>query len=200
MNTEKITRRSLLDVAVRIAATPLGAEFFARWIRAAQDHMHAAGLQAPPEPDMFKNYQPVFFPAEDFAALQSITSILIPTDEYPGAREAHCAEFIDFVLAASTGHEGKTQEDWRSALAALREAGFHRANAEERERIVAEISRPEREPHTHHPAYFAYRLIKKENTFAFFTSREGMIGTLDYRGNSYNAAFPPCDHPEHHVL
>jgi len=27
-----------------------------------------------------------------------------------------------------------------------------------------------------------------------------MIDTLDYRGNSYNASFPACDHPEHHTI
>ena len=51
-----------------------------------------------------------------------------------------------------------------------------------------------------HPAYAAYRLIKQQNTFAFYTSRTGMIEALDYRGNSYNAAFPACDHPEHRTV
>ena len=51
-----------------------------------------------------------------------------------------------------------------------------------------------------HPAYFAYRLIKQQNTFAFYTSRAGMIETLDYRGNSFNATFPACTHPEHQVV
>jgi hypothetical protein len=43
-------------------------------------------------------------------------------------------------------------------------------------------------------------MIKQQNTFAFYTSRAGMIETLDYKGNSYNEVFPACDHPEHHVL
>ena len=38
------------------------------------------------------------------------------------------------------------------------------------------------------------------NAFAFYTAREGMIEALDYKGNSYNATFPPCNHPEHHVV
>ena len=40
----------------------------------------------------------------------------------------------------------------------------------------------------------------RTSTFAFFTSREGMIDTLDYKGNAYNAAFPACEHPEHHTI
>ena len=62
------------------------------------------------------------------------------------------------------------------------------------------MSRPERVKGASHPAYFAYRLIKQQNTFAFYTSRAGIIEALDYRGNSFNVAFPACDHPEHHVV
>src|SRR2546421_552466 len=51
-----------------------------------------------------------------------------------------------------------------------------------------------------HPAYFAYRLIKQQNTFAFYTSRAGLIEALEYKGNTYNATFPACDHPEHRVI
>jgi hypothetical protein len=43
-------------------------------------------------------------------------------------------------------------------------------------------------------------LIKQQNTFAFYTSRAGMIEALDYRGNTFNAVFPACDHPEHQRL
>ena len=46
----------------------------------------------------------------------------------------------------------------------------------------------------------AYKWIKQQNTFAFYTSRAGMIENLDYRGNSYNATFPACNHPEHHKV
>jgi hypothetical protein len=62
------------------------------------------------------------------------------------------------------------------------------------------MSRPERERAATHPAYRAYRLIKQQNTFAFYTSRAGLIETLDYRGNSFNNGFPACTHPAHHSL
>ena len=44
------------------------------------------------------------------------------------------------------------------------------------------------------------RLIKQQNTFAFYTSRAGMIDALDYRGNSFNVTFPGCNHPKHQVV
>ncbi len=85
-------------------------------------------------------------------------------------------------------------------MAALKAAGFHAADAKGRAEIVETISRPERDHSAQHPAYFAYVLIKRENTFAFYTARAGMIEDLDYKGNSYNVSFPACTHPEHHVV
>ena len=127
----------------------------------------------------------------------SVREILIPTDETPGAREAHCAHFIDFVLHASDGYAPDTQKQWRAAIAALREAGFHSADRERRRTLVAEMAQPERDRTAQHPAYAAYRLIKRENAFAFYTARAGSIEALDYRGNSINLEFPACTHPEH---
>jgi len=190
------TRRDLVNLLTRAAALPGAAEFFAAWLPAADQH---SANPAPPEPPLLRDYRPQFFDAADFAALQSFCEILIPTDETPGAREAHCAAFIDFLLHAADS-EPRLQGQWRSALAALKDAGFHAADAAGRAALVEGMSRPERERGAAHPLYSVYRLIKQQNTFAFYTSRAGMIETLDYRGNSYNMAFPACRHPEHHVV
>ena len=196
------TRRELVDLAMRAAALPGAAEFFAAWLRAAQEHQHdsgSTGSTAPPEPPQLRDYQPKFFAPDDFEALQSITEILIPTDDTPGAREARCAHYIDFLMQASGGVP-QTQNGWRDAMKALREAGFHAADAKGRAALVEAMSQPERDRTATHPAYNAYRLIKQQNTFAFYTSRAGMIGALEYKGNSYNASFPACTHPEHHTV
>lgn len=198
--TRFMTRRTLLDLAIRAAATPAGIEFLAVWSRAAAQNHHSNESTAPPESKAMRDYQPRFFSPDDFEALQSFTEILIPTDDTPGAREAYCAHYIDFLLQAFTGYEPATQELWRRAIAALRMAGFHTADQNGRQMIVEAISKPERDSSAEHPAYFAYRLIKRENAFAFYTAREGMIEALDYKGNSYNASFPACNHPEHHVI
>ncbi len=187
-----LSRRDLLDLAVRAAALPGATHFFSAWF--------AQSGAAPPESPVLREYQPKFFGAEDFAVLQAFTEILIPTDDTPGAREAHCAHYIDFVLQAATGVTPDLQRDWRQAMTTLREAGFHAADAQGRGELVEAMSRPERDRTATHPAYRAYRLIKQQNTFAFYTSRAGMIETLDYRGNSFNQAFPACEHPEHHTL
>ncbi len=193
----KVTRRHLIDLAVRAAALPGSAIFFSQWLSAAD---HASHGNAPPEPPFLLHYQPKFFSPADFEALEAFTEILIPTDDFPGAREAHCASFIDFVLQASTEYAPETQQHWRQSMRTLKDAGFHAADAKGRASLVEQISRPERDGSTRTAAFAAYQLIKRENTFAFYTSREGMIETLDYRGDSYNLVFPACTHAEHHAV
>jgi len=188
-----------VDLAVRAAALPSAAGFLSAWLQAAQDHQHQSGSSAPPEPPLLRDYKPAFFAPEDFAALQSFTEILIPTDDAPGAREAHCAHYIDFLLQAS-GDVPQTQKAWRDAMTALKDSGFHAADAQGRAALVEAMSKPERDRAATHPAYQAYRLIKQQNTFAFYTSRAGMIEALEYKGNSFNASFPACSHPEHYKL
>jgi hypothetical protein len=190
----ELTRRDLLSLAASAVALPGGADFFSTWLKAGQQH---ASHWQPPELPLLQSYAPKFFDAADFAALQAFTEILIPTDDTPGAREAHCGHFIDFVLDASTEAAPETQRQWRNAMTTLREAGFHAADPSARASLVEAMSRPERERGVTHPAYAAYRLIKQQNAFAFYTSRAGLVEALDYKGNSYNASFPACDHPEH---
>jgi gluconate 2-dehydrogenase gamma chain len=193
------SRRDLLDLAVRAAALPGAAEFFSSWLKASGVHQHTSSSSSPQEPPLLRDYQPKFFSAQDFEALQAFTEILIPTDDTPGAREAHCAHYIDFVLH-SADQVPEMQKQWRNAMTSLKQAGFHSADANRRTALVEEMSRPERDRSTTHPAYFAFRLIKQQNTFAFYTSRAGLIEVLDYKGNTYNTSFPACDHPEHHVV
>src|SRR5947209_868701 len=126
------SRRDLIEIATRAAVLPGAAEFFSAWLRAADDHQHSS---APPEPPLLRNYKPKFFGPEDFEALQSFTEILIPTDDTPGAREARCAHYIDFVLQSSD-QVPQTQKAWGDAMAALKEAGFHAADAQGRAALV----------------------------------------------------------------
>ena len=191
-----ISRRDLLEMAARAAALPGATAFFSTWLHADAGAQHS-GFAPPPEPPLLRDYHPVFFDRADFDALRAFTEILIPTDDTPGAREAHCAHFIDFVLQASTDAAPDVVRHWRDAMASLRQAGFHAADGTGRAALVAAMSAPERDAVATHPAYAAYRLIKQQTAFAFYTSRAGTIEALDYRGNSYNAEFPACDHPEH---
>ena len=115
------TRRRLLRLAAAAAALPGAANFLAPWLQGAEQPA----------------YDPKFFDKDDFAALEAFAEILIPTDGTPGAREARCAQFIDFLLQASSKVDPNMARQWRTAMQSLRDAGFHAADAKGREELVA---------------------------------------------------------------
>ena len=188
-----------MESALAVTGLPGAADYFINWLHDAAPHAEHLGHIAPPEPPFLASYRPRFFSSEDFDALQSICEILIPTDEHPGAKEARCSLYIDFVLDASGEYAPERQKQWRSAMDQLRELGFHKADRADREALVKAMAEPEVDHVAHHPGYAAYRLIKAENAFAFYSSRLGLIDTLNYKGDTFNRTFPACDHPEHHA-
>src|SRR5579884_3439620 len=105
-----MTRRDLGWVIARAAAAAGGQEFFSGWLRAAEHH---SSHEAPAEPDRWSTYKPKFLTAEDYAVLDAFTAILIPTDETPGAREAHVVPFIDFTLSSAGEYAPEMQTQWR---------------------------------------------------------------------------------------
>lgn len=186
-----------MESALAATSLPGTADYFINWLRDAAPHAEHITHIAPPEPPFLASYQARFFSSEDFAALQSACEILIPTDDLPGAKEAHCALYIDFVLNASGEYAPQRQKQWRTAMGQLREIGFHSADRAGREALIKAMAQPEIDRSVRHPAFGAYRLIKAENAFAFYSSRIGLIDNLDYRGDTFNATFPACDHAEH---
>ena len=167
-----MTRRDLMSLATRALATAGGADFFAAWMRSA-----------PPPPK--------FFTPAEFSMLESFTEILIPTDDTPGAREAHVASYIDFVVQAAAEYAPETQQDWRNAMTWLTAANFGSLPEKEKLALVQQmaISGNAGSP--------VFTLIKHMTVFAFYTSKAGLIDNLEYQGNAYLVDFPACTHPEH---
>ena len=201
MNAEHLpSRREMIEGALRVSMTAAGSLFFSSWLSGAQ-HEHQSST-ADLSPDPLADYQPAFFSPAEFQMLQTFSEILIPSDETPGAREARCAHFIDFVLHASDAASPQPVA-WRRAMESLRNAGFHEGDQPTRLALVSDCAGYEAQPKQAASApaiYFAYRLIKRQTIFAFYTSRQGSIQDLNYRGNSYNLSFPPCNHREHRAV
>lgn len=188
---EAMTRRDAAWAIIR-AATMAGASgFFEGWLRAAQIPTHHTSSEAPPEPDLWTNYQPKFFSSEEIEMLDVFTAILIPTDETPGAREAHVVPFIDFVVNAAAEYEPELQQEWRNAVYFLRDHNFAKSPAAEQAAFIESMSQPAADGH------LSYQLIKDMTVHAFYTSRVGLIDVLEYKGNAYLTEFPGCNHPQH---
>jgi hypothetical protein len=183
-----MTRRDAAWIIARAAAAAAAPEFLNAWMT------HAAGNIAPPEPDRWTNYQPKFFSTEEIEILDIFTAILIPTDDTPGAREAHVVPFIDFVVTAAAEYEPELQKDWRAAIHFLRQHNFATLSPAEQVAFIETMSRAQND------GYAAYQLIKDMTVHAYYTSRIGLIDVLEYKGNAYLTEFPGCTHLEHHQV
>jgi hypothetical protein len=195
-----MTRRDASWLIARAAAVAGGPEFFGRWLIAAQmahSPSHASHSSAPPDPHDWISYQPRFFTAPQYEALDFFTAILIPTDDTPGAREAFVMPLIDFVVNAAAEYAPDVQILWRKAVEFLIERQFATLNGPARLGLVEQMSEPEREKSKKHPGYATYRLIKQMTVHAFYSSRVGLIDVLEYKGLAYLTEFPACTHPEH---
>ena len=200
-----MTRRDAGWLIIRAAAVAGGPEFFSAWTQAAgqhspTEHAHHANSTAPPEPDRWTAYQPAFFSPEEFQTLDAFTAILIPTDDSPGAREAHVCPFIDFVVNAAREYAPEMQDQWRNAMSWLRAQNFAQLAPDQQLAFMKQISRPERDSSEHHAGFSTYRLIKEMTVHGFYTSRVGLVDVLEYKGIAYLTEFPACTHPEHHKV
>ncbi len=214
MAEEVVRRREALKYLGLLTATAAGREFLAGWLPSASSLLAAPGPRdtaampgmrhGPPPAEPVKPYVPQFFKPQEFETVELLAEMIIPTDDKPGAKEARVAEFIDFVVAAAAEFRPALQEEWNKGLSALEQASrekygrtFREISAEDRERLMTEMSLPERDPQAKHPGYSFYRLVKGMTVEGFYTSRIGLIDVLDFKGLAYLSEFSGCTHPEH---
>lgn len=176
----EMTRRDVNWLVAKAAATVAGESFLSAWLLSA----HEMDEAAPPEPERWANYKPQFFSVEQFSLVDKFTALLIPTDETPGAREAHLAEFIDFIVYSAREYSPETQSHWKTAVGWLQKNNFD-------EKLMTEMAQPG------HPGHEYFQIMKQLAVYGFYTSRAGLIDNLEYKGVSYLVAFPACTHPEH---
>jgi len=190
-----MTRRDANWLIMQAAATASAATFLAPWLAANHAHRHSS---APADPHDWSSYRAKFFSQEEFQWLDSFTAILIPTDDTPGAREAHVTAFIDFVVNSAAEFAPEVQERWRDAMRWLHSSKFGSLSPQEQVALVTAAGAPEIDHSLTHPGFAAFQLIKEMTVRAFYTSRIGLVDVLQYQGLAYLTEFPACTHPEHH--
>jgi gluconate 2-dehydrogenase gamma chain len=105
MAGQNLQRREILRI---MGAAAVAAHFpgFSRWAFA---HAHAPADKQQIKPACYK---PQFFSEPEYALVERLTELIIPSDESPGAREAGVAEFVDFMVA----HDRDQQYKLRTGL------------------------------------------------------------------------------------
>lgn len=147
----------------------------------------AAALAGPlalaaPEPGA-----PLFFTKEEFAMLDAITNLMIPTDDHsPGAREAGVAPYIDKTVAEAFLPENKSS--WRNGLASVNQVcqstfskPFVQLNEDQQTELLKKISQNEKDPKTEPEKFFTQ--LKQTTAFAYYSSEIGIHKEIEYKGN-----------------
>lgn len=133
------------------------------------------------------SYRPIVFSPGDFKILTELVELIIPTTDTPGAAAAGADRYIDEVAV--------TRPEARNALQAgfnlLREDGFEAMDGRGRIELLTDWS----EAGGAKGAFF--RTLKDMTIDAYYSSEIGLVRELGYKGNTFLAEFPGCQHPEH---
>jgi hypothetical protein len=138
-----------------------------------------------------------FFTPDEFAMVDELSEMIIPTDEHsPGARAAKVAEYIDRRLAESFEDEPKTQ--WREGLKLVDQISvemsgrpFMQASQDQRIAVLTRMARKESSPERPEEKFFVE--LKSRVARAYYTSKIGIHDELEYKGNTYLREFAGID-------
>jgi gluconate 2-dehydrogenase gamma chain len=151
-------------------------------------------------------YSPRFFKPGEYKTVETLTELIIPSDDTPGAKEAQVARYIDFVVSAAAEFKPSLQREWTQGLELLDrlsqdkyQKAFPEIPATDQGTLLMAMSLPEREPGASHPGFAFYSLVKDMTVEGFYTSRVGLIDVLGYKGLAILSEFPGCTHPEHQI-
>ncbi len=131
--------------------------------------------------------KPLFFTAAEFALVDEMSDLIIPTDEQSaGARAAGVAAYIDARLAEA--FEKDQPQRWRTGIKAVetlsREMSgktFMASTPEQRLALLTRIAAAESDPKTDAEKFF--REIKSSTIRAYYTSKVGIHDDQQYKGN-----------------
>lgn len=151
------------------------------------------------------NYTPQFFSQHEYAALERVADLIIPSDGTPGAKEAGVAEFIDFMAAhdESIQYPFRLGLTWLDAEAERLDGSRFLGLAPEKQTGMLErlAYRKQFRPGEEDGRAF-FKLAREYTVMGYYTSRAG-LKELDFPGLRFYAESPGCPHkgdPEHRHL
>ena len=188
-------RQALKEVAVGIgtaSSLPI-----LNQVASAEGHQHH---RAPLVAESKATNAPSFFNQQQYATITELASLIIPTDETPGAREAKVNEYIDMIIKESPADVQKLYIDglaWLDKTSKRRhQKTFVELSNSQQVSILTEISKKSEAPGQQElPAKF-FQALKNATIDGFYTSKIG-IEELGYQGNTVLDEFKGCTHPEH---
>ena len=147
----------------------------------------AAAVAAVAQPGVAAESTPKFFTAGEFAILDELTELIIPTDDHsPGARAAGVAAYLDRRLAESI--EDETKKQWHEGLKRvdslsqeMHGKAFLQASSGERVAVLSRMAGNEEKPQTADERFFVE--LKYNTADAYYSSKIGIHQEMEYKGN-----------------
>jgi gluconate 2-dehydrogenase gamma chain len=198
MAGQGIERRDILKM-LATASLASGFPGFSRWSFACQHHSETA-VQIKPD-----HYQPRFFTAEEYAVIEQLADLIIPSDGTPGAREAGVSEFIDFMAWSDSTIQYRFRFGiiWLDALSRSRHgSAWTDLEPDKQAEILQGLAYPASFRPGEEDGRSFFRLFRDYTVMGFYTTRIG-LEELDYPGLKLYAESPACPHPndpEHRSL
>ena len=194
MAGQGIERRDVLRM-LALAATVSEWPGFERWSFAFADE--SADARQTPSSAPRPPYRPRFLTADEYALAAGLASLIIPTDETPGAAEAGVAEFIDTMAA----HDRALQPRLRRGLAWLQARSrllhgrrFDELSTADQIAFLEHLAHAARHRRGEEEGRRFFQLIREYTVMGFYTSRVG-LEQLGYPGLRTYAESPGCPDP-----
>jgi gluconate 2-dehydrogenase gamma chain len=189
MAGQSVERREILRI-LTIAAGVAAFPGFSKWSFAC-GHPGAALAQLKPA-----SYTPAFFSATEYALVELLCTLIIPSDETPGAREAGVAEFIDLIVSRDPGLQQKFRDGLRWLEAhSQKKLGqpFAKLAPDQQVAVLEPLAYKNKFRSSEERGREFFDLIREYTVMGFYTSEVG-LKQLDFPGLRFYAESPACPH------
>jgi gluconate 2-dehydrogenase gamma chain len=198
MAGQGIQRREMLRI-LGTAAAAAQCPGFSKWAFAC-GHVGNAATQIKPAV-----YRRQFFTEHEYATVERLTEMIIPTDATPGAKEAGVAEFIDFMVSRDTDvqYSFRTGLTWLNAHSErARGKLFLDLTPEQQTAILEPLAYKDKARPGEDDGHRFFSLAREFTVTGFYTSEIG-YKELDHPALKFYSESPECPHkddPEHQHL
>lgn len=189
MAGQSVERREMLRI---LAMASVAAQFsgFSRWTFACE-HVRADSTQIKKA-----MYAPQFFTVAEYATMERLTEMIIPSDGGAGSREAGVSEFVDFMVWSdpSLQYRFRFGLGWLDAHSErLHGKTFMALQPGEQNEILRRLAYKKEFREGEEDGRIFFDLMREYTLMGFYTSRVG-LEELDYPGLKFYSESPSCPH------
>jgi hypothetical protein len=157
-------------------------------VLSAQQHQHAHSRNETAA------YKFTFLDAEELKTLRVLMDRIVPGDDRSsGALGARVDEYVDFIMVHA---DASLQDTWRKGLKRYSEATAG-TTPPEVDSFLEHQAQNEFSPKNDDEAFFV--LLKGAITEGFYTSEQGIVNELGYKGMTFVLDPQGCTHPSHRI-